>query len=1383
MKYLRAVKQILIGMGVMLAWAMLPAVSSHAYEGVRLDDCRILDKYDGNDGRRSITLRTALHYANKQNREDQRCRKSILIEAEEVNLMAPLVIEILNVADNTDRYIYPIEGRRNGQEGETVKISFAGLRNYTGDERHCAIIFRGGTHDIRLKNIVIENVPLDYNAVCIENSADYIVFDGVRIAHVENGHGFVIEDGSNDNLIMGNSELVNIDGDGIHIKNTDILAHNFLSATTRPLANEDRPTGPNGTAVFGREGGEDFVMKSVHGKFVHSDAPAKILLSEINTAGTDGVFRISGAVVNGSATCVPGIAPEAAGADFLSQVEQGVERIQVYAVAATETGGQGEQGDGGPSKNAVFLTYVTKQADCAGSSCANGIGGASNPIGAQGNFGGIFHFVLDTNEFLDRINQNRVNGEQVVTSIDKIILVPEISGTIASATTPRRLIGGPSETDLCEGAQTGGGGGGAGGNVDPGSGFINFALGGWSLRSQCQASAPTGGHPQTSIWDSDADGIPDYLEDLNHDCACDPDEPSCWDKPDSDSDGLADLAELRGAINERRWDDVGRSFLRDEPFCVADSIEPDPCNADESLEELEPDEPRLSDAQDDNSDNDSCRLLDGQEDRARIFSDRAKAHYYIWGGIGNITPLTTPDGVHLECTSFLQETGQDRIGAYYGVFVVKQDYSAVVRPYDYIQLPRKDEGVMPLACINGSVRRPTNFNGTWNESEGETKVDRAQTYAGTDDCECRGGQMQLKLGQNVCVYNCVDYEIFKGLPAQFVNNEASPTALLTDASGVPLLYNDLDAITQCSDIDRDGIPDCVENITGQCNFTDRGHNLDPYTRDTDQDDKVDGRSLLPDDPAPDDCPFAICTDPRAIYQHRPVLAHFLDRDRDGLTDAEEDLDLDGIVTKLGGKAGRETTETDPLAADTDEDKIGDFVEIQSWNRYTNAADPDTDGDTLPDGLEVVDYPLLSTGLLIDDVATPDRLYPDQSGQGCGRFEPVDALDDVVALMQSSVTERNRLGTDPASEDTDGDGIWDGIEVRCEHQTVNPPSGNLLAAGITEIDICSSPLADDSDGDGWSDPREYARASASDDSLAADGLMQYFETSPCDRDTDNDEQPDQTDRCPTSNNPQCTSVGQYGPDSDGDGLSDAIELILANGNRDLDSDGDGQPNINDADSDNDGLVDGQEDVTEPFGEIQTHLGDTNPLNPDTDGDGLRDGIERQYATKPNDEDSDDDCIHDGVEVNFQETSSFTGPDTDPTNPDTDGDGLCDGNNPSTNGGLTGDVNCIPGEDNGGAPGSGAVACDGVVNRDAEGRFLETDPRLADTDQDGILDYTEICSGGNCNFSANIGNATRGAPGGCFSLAPSAPLDASSMLYVYGLILMLNRVIRKKFQRKQ
>ncbi|MFZ5439215.1 MAG: OmpA family protein, partial [Myxococcota bacterium] len=84
------------------------------------------------------------------------------------------------------------------------------------------------------------------------------------------------------------------------------------------------------------------------------------------------------------------------------------------------------------------------------------------------------------------------------------------------------------------------------------------------------------------------------------------------------------------------------------------------------------------------------------------------------------------------------------------------------------------------------------------------------------------------------------------------------------------------------------------------------------------------------------------------------------------------------------------------------------------------------------------------------------------------------------------------------------------------------------------------------------------------------------------------------------------------------------------------------------------------------------GETDPRNPDTDGDGLNDGIE--------------DTDHDGT---------FDPGETDPRNPDTDGDTLIDGLEDANHNGFV-DVG-------------------------------ETDPRVPDTDGDGIRDGDEVEQG--------------------------------------------------------
>jgi uncharacterized repeat protein (TIGR01451 family) len=110
----------------------------------------------------------------------------------------------------------------------------------------------------------------------------------------------------------------------------------------------------------------------------------------------------------------------------------------------------------------------------------------------------------------------------------------------------------------------------------------------------------------------------------------------------------------------------------------------------------------------------------------------------------------------------------------------------------------------------------------------------------------------------------------------------------------------------------------------------------------------------------------------------------------------------------------------------------------------------------------------------------------------------------------------------------------------------------------------------------------------------------------------------------------------GPDSDHDGLPDALEILLGSDPYNPDSDGDGLSDgiefliagdpfsarpEDDADGDN-------------LSNIEEVRRGTDPLNPDTDGDGLLDGDEvYRYHTDPLNPDSDHDGVSDGDEVKF------------------------------------------------------------------------------------------------------------------------------------------------------
>jgi uncharacterized repeat protein (TIGR01451 family) len=242
------------------------------------------------------------------------------------------------------------------------------------------------------------------------------------------------------------------------------------------------------------------------------------------------------------------------------------------------------------------------------------------------------------------------------------------------------------------------------------------------------------------------------------------------------------------------------------------------------------------------------------------------------------------------------------------------------------------------------------------------------------------------------------------------------------------------------------------------------------------------------------------------------------------------------------------------------------------------------------------------------------------------------------------------------------------------------------------------------------------------------------------------------------------------DRDGDGLSDAEEATLGtdpddddsddDGVRDkqevsyaADTDGDGLINALDPDSDNDGLFDGTEQgvVTPALGTdvvVGHYRPDadattrTNPLLADTDGGGLRDGLEDTdhdgrvdagerdplvaaddasaptdgdgdglgdaeelaLGTNPNDADSDDDGVLDGAEPNFGADGDHDGA-INALDPDSDNDGLFDG----TERGVT------------------TAHADTDVGR---GRFIaDADPAsltnmlIVDTDRGGVADGAE------------------------------------------------------------
>lgn len=155
-------------------------------------------------------------------------------------------------------------------------------------------------------------------------------------------------------------------------------------------------------------------------------------------------------------------------------------------------------------------------------------------------------------------------------------------------------------------------------------------------------------------------------------------------------------------------------------------------------------------------------------------------------------------------------------------------------------------------------------------------------------------------------------------------------------------------------------------------------------------------------------------------------------------------------------------------------------------------------------------------------------------------------------------------------------------------------------------------------------------------------------------------------------------GSGASDNDNDGLTKSEEKVIGTDPGNPDTDGDG-------------LKDGEE--------ISTYL--TDPLNPDSDGDSLKDGDEvRRHKTDPLKADTDGDELADNEEIETYKT--------EPLNKDSDADNLLDGSEVKTY--LT-------------DPLKQDTDADKLSDGD-EVNLYQTDPMKVDSDGDGLLDGEEV-----------------------------------------------------------
>lgn len=439
-------------------------------------------------------------------------------------------------------------------------------------------------------------------------------------------------------------------------------------------------------------------------------------------------------------------------------------------------------------------------------------------------------------------------------------------------------------------------------------------------------------------------------------------------------------------------------------------------------------------------------------------------------------------------------------------------------------------------------------------------------------------------------------------------------------------------------------------------------------------------------------------------------------------------------------------EGDPNA-DPDEDGLTNLEEEVAG---TDPNNPDTDGDTIPDGNEN------SSGIFnsSDDPGT-SPLLADTDGDG---------LNDNLENPTLPFVDANQPGTDPNDGDSDDDGFSDGIEIAAGHDPTdadNAPQSVVVAQWSFEEDLADSALlgttaddlANNSPGLGYG-PGISGRAvqisagkltapSSPDLNLARNWTMEAYIFRDPNNNPNNEWERLWTKWGEGGNEYHWAIRGtaaELVPDGldlfangvqffDHDATSQSVPLeewvhVALIGNEagglihayingaevgttfytSINATGGNMNFGNFADSNAglqfSGLIDEARihvgAVDQAYLDERVRLMEVNDPEGDPDDDGLTNQEERDLGTDPEDPDSDGDGLLDGQETL---TGVWAGPEdtgTDPRIADTDGDGLSDG----------------------------------VENPDESFQDLEqpgTDPNEADTDLDGFGDASEINAG--------------------------------------------------------
>ncbi|KAA3642577.1 MAG: T9SS C-terminal target domain-containing protein [Bacteroidetes bacterium] len=460
-----------------------------------------------------------------------------------------------------------------------------------------------------------------------------------------------------------------------------------------------------------------------------------------------------------------------------------------------------------------------------------------------------------------------------------------------------------------------------------------------------------------------------------------------------------------------------------------------------------------------------------------------------------------------------------------------------------------------------------------------------------------------------------------------------------------------------------------------------------------------------------------------------VEAGGTDSDGDGRADNYVDTDNDGFNDKVDGDVGNNGTAENSsnalllTGADTDDDGVPNSYPYNDADKdgITDQLDLDADNDGIPDVVE-------AGGTDKNGDGRADN-YTDSDNDGFNDDVDGDVGNDGTA--ENSANALTLTGTDTdndgapnsyPNDDNDKDGILNYIDLDADNDGIP----DVVEAGGTDVN--GDGRADnytDSDNDGFNDDvdgdpnNSLAVGDDSDDTNTNNALILTSV------DSDNDGAPDSY---PNGDHDGDGILNFLDLDADNDGIPDVVE---AGG---TDVNGDGRAD-NYSDADNDGFnddVDGDPDNSLAVGSDASDSNTANALTltgSDTNNDGAPNSFPNDDKDGDNvynflDLDSDDDGILDVIEAGGADTDrdgiedAYVDVDNDGFNDNVDGDP----NNSLAAGDDSDDTNIANVTIVTGVDGDNDGAPDSFPNGDFDGDDLYNFIDI-DADNDGIVDNTE------------------------------------------------------------